>query len=137
VSEKKTIGRTELVCFPDFSLEKIQAKIDTGAYTSSIHCTQITEKEGMLEFVLRIKNGKENPKKVFQTNNYKKKLIKSSNGIIQSRYVIKTHITILKKTYLSEFSLANRSKMKNAVLIGRKLLNHRFLVDVALKNQPE
>lgn len=131
---KTIIGRIEKVSFPDLEVDKIQAKIDTGAYTSSIHCTRIKEQDGFLEFHIPLKKGSKNAKNLYRTSDFKKKEIKSSNGQVQSRYIIKTRIEILGKTYLSEFSLANRSEMKNAVLLGRKLLKGRFLVDVSLRN---
>ena len=40
---KKIIGRLEKVSFPAFQLHNIDAKIDTGAYTSSIHCKKAKE----------------------------------------------------------------------------------------------
>ena len=42
---KKTIGRVDCINFPKLQLHQIDCKIDTGAYTSSIHCSEIT-KEG-------------------------------------------------------------------------------------------
>lgn len=35
---KKIIGRTDLIDFPELDLWNIGAKIDSGAYTSAIHC---------------------------------------------------------------------------------------------------
>ena len=37
------IGRIERVNFPLWNMKDIEAKIDTGAYTSSIHCQNIQE----------------------------------------------------------------------------------------------
>ena len=39
--KKKIIGRRELVNFPLLDIHQIEAKIDTGAYTCSIHCENI------------------------------------------------------------------------------------------------
>ena len=46
--EKIVIGRFEKADFPLLDLENISIKIDTGAYTSSIHCDNIVEKEDQL-----------------------------------------------------------------------------------------
>jgi hypothetical protein len=134
VSPKRIIGRKELVSFPDFGLQSVKAKIDTGAYTSSLHCTSIKEKKGLLEFTLSHESGEKAKSYHFSTSQFRRKKIKSSNGVVQERYLIKTKITLLGKTYISEFSLANRSKMKYPVLLGRKLLTGRFLVDVSIVN---
>jgi two-component system chemotaxis sensor kinase CheA len=48
--------------------------------------------------------------------------------------VVKTKIKIFNKIYNTEFSLSDRSHMKNPILLGRKLLSGRFVVDVAEEN---
>jgi hypothetical protein len=40
---KITIGRADKADFPELSLSEIDVKIDSGAYTSSIHCSSINE----------------------------------------------------------------------------------------------
>ena len=47
-NEKLIIGRRELIDFPELSLFGIEAKIDTGAYTSVLHCHDIREEDGVL-----------------------------------------------------------------------------------------
>jgi hypothetical protein len=59
--------------------------------------------------------------------------VKSSNGIVQERYFIKTHIILGSVNIKTEFSLTKRQGMRYPILIGRKLLNKRFLIDTSLK----
>ncbi|HAJ83093.1 MAG TPA: peptidase, partial [Zunongwangia profunda] len=47
-SKKRIIGRFDKADFPVLDLEGISVKIDTGAYTSSIHCDEIIEKDDVL-----------------------------------------------------------------------------------------
>lgn len=135
--KKKTIGRTDKVNLPELGLFEVQAKIDTGAYTSAIHCSKIhvdTNKEGKELLVYTISGnrlGKGMRARKFKTENFKLKMIRSSNGQVQQRYVIKTKLKLFNKIYNTEFSLSDRSHMKNPILLGRKLLNGRFVVDVA------
>ncbi len=135
--KKKIIGRTDKVDLPELGLEEVQAKIDTGAYTSAIHCSKIhidSTKEGKELLVYTISGsrlGKGMRARIFKTDTFKLKKIRSSNGQVQLRYVIKTKLKLFNKVFNTEFSLSDRSHMKNPILIGRKLLNGRFLVDVA------
>lgn len=65
---------------------------------------------------------------------YKTKSVKSSNGVVQTRASIKVQVKFAGKVYQTVVSLTNRSDMKYPMLIGRKFLKDRFLVDVSKKN---
>ena len=131
---KKTIGRIDRANFPELNFQDIPIKIDTGAYTSSIHCTEIEEKDGKLNCVfIAQKDSSYNEKKITFAS-YKKVIVKSSNGIAQDRYVIESTIELFGNTYKISLSLNDRNDMKFPVLIGRKFLNGKFIVDPALEN---
>ena len=70
---KKHIGRTDKFDFLDFSIENIDVKMDTGAYTSSIRCLNVEEKtingKRIIEFKLLDESHPEYADKVFQTSN--------------------------------------------------------------------
>lgn len=137
--EKKVIGRREMVSFPELNIEEIEAKIDTGAYTSAIHCSDIHEEikpDGTKVIALDLldpSHPQYNHKKL-EFSAYDLREIKNSFGDVQERYVIKTKIQLFDEIIEAEFSLSDRSDMKYPVLIGRKLLQRRFIVDVARKN---
>ena len=137
--KKRTIGRRELVDFPELELFEIEAKVDTGAYTSALHCTDIREET--LEdgsHVIRCKfMDEDHPNynnKAFEFREFALREIKNSFGDVQQRYVIKTSIRVFEKEIHAEFSLSDRSDMRYPVLIGRALLNRHFIVDVSRKN---
>ena len=60
--------------------------------------------------------------------------VKSSNGIVQHRYKVKTHVIVFSKKYSINLTLNDRDDMKYPILIGRKFLLKKFMVDVDLKN---
>ena len=135
--QQKIIGRIEKVSFPELDLLQIDAKVDTGAYTSSIHCIRIKkitqEDRAVLEVTFLQKNNTEKPQVVRYFHNFTTVKVKSSNGKQEERFKVKAVILIGQKKYKSELTLSNRSKMKYPVLLGRKVLNKRFLVDVSKK----
>jgi hypothetical protein len=57
--------------------------------------------------------------------------VKSSNGLTESRYFVRAKIQLNDRIIDTELSLTDRSEMKFPVLLGRKFLMNRFLVDVA------
>lgn len=135
----KVIGRTDIIDMPELGLHNIDAKIDTGAYTSSIHCSRIRlkkETDGTELITFTIPGSRLHEKGVhhFKVREFEERNIRSSNGQIQKRYVIKTQIILFGRKIRAEFSLADRSSMKFPILLGRKLLQGRFIVDVSKKD---
>ncbi len=128
-SDIKIIGRREFVSFPLLNLQHIEAKIDTGAYTSSLHCQQIK---------LTVVNNKKNlqvqllDNSIHTITNFTKKKIKNSFGEMEERFIIKTIIQIGRKKINTTVSLSDRENMRYPVLIGRRLLKGKFMVDVNL-----
>lgn len=128
------IGRLEHVSFPEWDLYDLDAKIDTGAYTSSLHCHHIEKTaDSKIRFNLLDPTHEVYNEKLFELPIHKEKTVKSSNGLTEKRYIVKTNIHLLGESYEIELSLTDRSEMKYPVLIGRKLLKGRFLVDVSQK----
>lgn len=136
--EKLIIGRKDKADFPELELLNIEVKIDTGAYTSSIHCHDIEEYENngikYVKFDLLDPSHPEYNNKEFKTKNYYIKSIKSSSGESEQRFIIKTIIKLFNQDFETEFSLTDRSSMKTPVLLGRKLLKDLFIVDVSKTN---
>ncbi len=128
------LGRSDRVDLPGLGLEDIHAKIDTGAYTSSLHCLRAEVKDGVLEFVLLDEEHPEFTGIKYTMKKFDQREIKNSFGEAELRYVIKTKVRLFDKTIRAEFSLSNRGNLKFPVLLGRKILRHRFLIDVTKKD---
>lgn len=130
----KLIGRIEKISFLKWNIEDLPAKIDTGAYTSAIHCKHIEEVDCVLQFILLCPKTEKYNNKLLQTTKYQVKSIRSSNGKKQKRYIVSTSVLFYGKKYKIKLSLSDRGKMTYPVLIGRKFLNKKFIVDVSQKN---
>ena len=131
---KKTIGRTDRASFPDLGLTDIPIKIDTGAYTSSIHCNNLKVENNVLYADFYDENLPRSKPKTFSFTDFATKKVKSSNGVVQNRFKIKSNVKLFGKVYKIALTLADRKKMRNPVLIGRKFLNKKFVVDTEFKS---
>jgi hypothetical protein len=129
------LGRYDRVDLPDLGLSNIHAKIDTGAYSCSLHCQYAKIIDGVLEFVLLDEEHPEFTGMKFTFDKYEERDIKNSFGETERRFVIETTIKLFDLEFNTTFSLSNRGTLKFPVLIGRKLLRHHFLIDVSRKNQ--
>ncbi|MCB0381799.1 MAG: ATP-dependent zinc protease [Psychroserpens sp.] len=131
---KKIIGRVDIVDFPKLNLKQVAVKIDTGAYTSAIHCSNIIEKDNELICTFESKGHPNFKSEQVHFDNYTLTDVKSSNGYKENRYKIKTEVIFFGKTYKINLTLSTRDDMKFPVLIGRQFLSHKFLVDVNMEN---
>lgn len=130
--EKRIIGRREHIDFPELGLSGITAKIDTGAYTSAVYCHEVWVENGTLFFRLLHPSFPGYDPRLHRYSEYGQKKIKNSFGEIEMRYTIKTLVKIGRRRIKSVFSLTDRSDMRYPVLIGRKILKNRFIIDVSL-----
>lgn len=133
VEGKPVIGRVERVSFPEWNLQGMEAKMDTGAYTSSLHCTEINvdSEENMVRF--HVPGFEEEPGMDLTAELAGRRIIRSSNGLAEERVIVVTSIQIGKRQFRIELSLTDRSDMRFPVLIGRRFLKNKFLVDVSKK----
>ncbi|MBN9293175.1 MAG: ATP-dependent zinc protease [Flavobacteriia bacterium] len=136
--DKKIIGRKDVVDFPSIGLNNVQVKIDSGAFSSSIHCEKISERtqtgNNFLEVVFLDQYDDSYTGEEIRFENYKKRIIKSSNGVSEERFIVELEILLFSQSYRSEFSLTRRNDLKFPVLLGRKLLNKRFIIDTSKSN---
>lgn len=130
--EKKVIGRFDKADFPLLNLENIAIKIDTGAYTSSIHCENMEEIDDMLVCKFLDEEHPLYNNKEFIFKDYDIVFVRSSNGIIQKRYQVESTIKLFEKIFKISLTLSARQEMRFPVLIGRKFLTKKFIVDTEL-----
>lgn len=130
--EKIVIGRFDKADFPDLNLNDIAIKIDTGAYTSSIHCDNIEEIDNTIHCRFLDTEHPDYNNKEFVFKDYDIVFVRSSNGIIQKRYQVMSRIKIFGKIFKISLSLTDRQEMRFPVLIGRKFLTKKFIVDTEL-----
>ena len=131
----KIVGKNEVISILDLGLYNLDAKIDTGADSNALHCDDIyVDEDGFVHFTLidAVHEAYYDKKMVMPLHSMKK--IKSSNGTIQERATIKVSVDFFGKKYKTVISLTDRTNMKYPMLIGRKFLSGRFLVDVSKEN---
>lgn len=113
-------------------LEAIPAKIDTGAYRSSIHASKIriTTKKGKQILQFNILGHPAYSKSVpAETSVFRLRDVRSSNGQVATRYEVSLKLQLGGKTFITPFTLTDRASNVFPILIGRKALNKRFIID--------
>lgn len=127
---KLIIGRSERLNFVDLHIHGVPAKVDTGAYRSAVHASDIVEKDGLVSFTLFGNHpvcGQMAHR--LSTDEFQKVKVANSFGHEEERYDVRFKVKLGPKIFKAKFTLADRSKKIYPILLGRTMLNRRFLVD--------
>lgn len=124
------IGSTELIEIA--GIKDIPAKIDTGADTSAIWASNIDmQPDGTLIFSLFAEGSQFYSGERLETSSYRTKRVRSSHGDEQLRYQVELPVIIHGQAFKTAFTLADRSRNAFPVLVGRRTLKGKYLVDVS------
>ncbi|KGO86561.1 30S ribosomal protein S6 modification protein RimK [Flavobacterium rivuli WB 3.3-2 = DSM 21788] len=131
--EKVIVGSEEWCSFPELGIPTIKARVDSGAKTSALHAINIApfEKDGENWVKFDINPIQNNSKTVIhcQAPLVDKRVVKSSSGYREQRYVIRSQIQVGEINWEAEFTLTNRDSMGFRMLLGREAMSGRLLVD--------
>ena len=126
------IGSTEYVEIA--GIKNVPAKIDTGADSSSVWASKIdVDKDGTLSFCLFDETSPFYTGETIrrEKHEYKVKIVRSGHGDERIRYRTEIDLSVNGHQIHAMFTLANRSRNNFPVLIGRRTLKNKFLVDVS------
>lgn len=130
---KPIIGWREFASLPELNIDRVKAKIDTGARSSAIHAFNIRELSHQGKRIIRFQvNPQQRARHIVVTAEaelLEYRQIRNSGGIAQLRPVIKTNIKVGKQIWLIELSLTDRDVMGFRMLLGRQAVRNKFLVD--------
>ncbi|WP_295337572.1 30S ribosomal protein S6--L-glutamate ligase [Flavobacterium sp.] len=130
---KIILGSEEWCSFPELGIPAIKARVDSGAKTSALHAINIAPflKEGESWVKFDINPIQNNLKTVIhcEAKLIDKRIVKSSSGFREQRYVIQTQLKIGDDVWTIEMTLTNRDSMGFRMLLGREAMSGRILVD--------
>ncbi len=130
---KKKIGWREWARLPDLKIDRIKAKIDSGARTSALHAFRVTPftKDGgaYVRFFVHPVQRRRKPEVACVARIIDERRVTDSGGNAQDRYVIRTTLKLGKSSWPIELTLSNRDSMGFRFLIGRQAIRRRYVVD--------
>ena len=133
MTNKIIVGSLEICNLPDLGISDLQVRVDTGAKTSSLHVDNVEKLKinGKPWVRFDIHPDTYNVASIIkcETAIHDVRMIKSSNGVAEERYVIKTKIRLGEESWPIEITLTDRSDMSNLMLLGREGMKNRILVD--------
>lgn len=133
LQSKIILGSEEWCSFPELGIPIIKARVDSGAKTSALHAINIApfKKESQNWVKFDINPIQNNVKTVIHCEAplVDKRIVKSSSGFREERYVIQTNLEIGDSNWGIEMTLTNRDSMGFRMLLGREAMSGRVLVD--------
>ncbi|AXV66345.1 MULTISPECIES: ATP-dependent zinc protease [Pseudoalteromonas] len=138
MSAKIIVGWREWLSLPDLGIDKIKAKVDTGARTSCIHAFDIEEfsenGENWVKFTTQPLQDDVDTVVHCRAKVMERKYVTSSSGQRELRYFIETTLVAGSQSWPVRVTLSNRSTMKFRMLLGRTAMENRIVVDPALSH---
>ena len=132
-SQRTTIGWREWLALPDWGVEAIKAKIDTGARTSALHAFDIEtyQRDGiaMARFAIHPWQDSSSDVVVVEAPLLERRKVRSSSGTARERPVVLTTMELAGRRESIEVTLTRRDEMGFRMLIGRQALRRRYIVD--------
>lgn len=133
MQQKVIVGSEEWCSLPSIGIPTIKARVDSGAKTSALHAINIkTYTKDNQEWVKFDVNPIQNNAKALIHCDAKlidQRIVKSSSGFREKRYVIQTQVSLGGKTWEIEVTLTNRDSMGYRMLLGREAMSGRVMVD--------
>lgn len=131
--ELAVIGWREWVALPDFGVETIKAKVDTGARTSSLHAFDMEEfqrgRREMVRFKVHPEQRNAKRERTVEAEVQEWRRVRSSSGTTELRPVVLTTVEILGLRWQVELTLSRRDEMGFRMLLGRQAIRGHLLVD--------
>ncbi|MCF2862868.1 ATP-dependent zinc protease [Pseudoalteromonas sp. Cnat2-41] len=139
MTNKITVGWREWLALPELGIDKIKAKVDTGARTSCIHAFRVEEftqeEQVWVRFWVHPIQDDNNTEIQCQARVIDQRTVTDSGGHQEQRYVIQTQLLIGGQQWPIEATLTNRDTMKFRMLLGRTAMAGRIVVDPELSYQ--
>lgn len=133
---KIIVGSEEWCVFPNLGVPAIKARVDSGAKTSSMHAFNINKfrRNGESWVSFEVHPLQNDRRTVIRCERpvLDKRVVKSSSGVSETRYVIGATIKVGIESWDIELTLANRDSMGFRMLLGREAMHGRILVDPSL-----
>lgn len=129
------MGWREWVALPELGVDRIKAKVDTGARSSALHAFRLREvvRDGQtrVRFDVHPKQRSAADAIPVEFPVHDRRSVRSSDGRVQTRYVIRTVLRIGDAEWPIDLTLSRRDDMGFRMLLGREAIRGRFIVDPA------
>lgn len=133
MTDKQVVGWREWVALPRIGVQRIKAKLDTGARSSALHAFNVKplHRDGKLFVQFDVHPFQRNDE-VYRTCEAEAvdyRWITNSGGGREKRFVIVTALQMGDDAWPVEVTLTDRDQMGFRMLVGRTAMERRLIID--------
>jgi hypothetical protein len=132
-SSRPVVGWREWVALPRLGVNRIKAKVDSGARSSALHAfnVQTLERDGRTFVRFDVHPWQRDTHRTVTVEHVLDgwRWVRSSSGHRTLRPVIITELKLMGRTWPIELTLIGRDEMGFRLLLGRQALHRRCLID--------
>jgi hypothetical protein len=129
------LGWREWVSLPELGIDRIKAKIDTGARSSALHAFQIEtfreQGQDKIRFRIHPLQRRTDIEQTCVAEVVDRRDVMDSGGHRERRYVIITPVAIGRRQWPIEVTLTDRDIMNFRMLLGRTAMQESILINPA------
>jgi hypothetical protein len=130
------VGWRERLDFPDWGINGVIAKVDTGATSSALDvesCELTTGSDGRVLAHIRLALDRplSTQGRLVEAPVVRTTVVKNTAGMRERRPVIEVSVRLGSSLKRIQMTLTNRSSMTFRVILGREALRNDFIVDVS------
>ena len=132
IAPSMIIGACEWIALPDLGIDRLRARVDTGAKSCALHASAIEpfsrDEEDWVRFRVHLGHPRPRGDQVCEARLLSVRRVRSTSGEAEQRFTIRTPIVIGHSRWWVDVTLADRGRMRYRMLLGRKAMENHALV---------
>ena len=129
-----TLGWRERLALPALGIERLKAKLDTGARSSSLHVDTLEtfRRDGEVWLRFSLHPGRRQPVVHAEARALDRRMVTDTGGRRTERWFIRSEVQLAGARFSVDINLTDRRHMLFPLLLGRSALTGRFIIDPSL-----
>ena len=132
IAPSMIIGACEWVALPELGIDRLRARVDTGAKSCALHASNIEpftrDDLDWVRFRVHLGHPRPRAEQECECHLTAVRRVRPTSGEFETRFTIRTPIIIGHSRWMVDITLTDRARMRYRMLLGRKAMENHALV---------